>query len=361
MALPDFLVIGAPKAGTTALHVALAGHPELFMSPIKEPKFFLTDGPPPSGGGPGDAATYREHVWRRPDYEALFAGAPPGALRGESTPFYLHDRLAHRRIRTLIPGARLIVILRDPVERAHSNWAHLRSAGLEPIGDFVAACAAQDRRAAAGWAAFWHYIALGRYGEQLDHLYMVFPREPALIVSHGAVADAPTQSLERICAFLRAAAGPVTEVPEQHQPPHPRRAAQHPLLSPAPRAAGAAGPPAKPAANGAPMPTGSQYFKLDPFTIPVMSHTAVVRHLPFIVTLELKNDSMRAHVQSRLPILRHALNTALLQLVGVERADGTLPPIAAIKSRMLDVTREVTGPDTVRALLMESVYERRLR
>ncbi len=109
------------------------------------------------------------------------------------------------------------------------------------------------------------------------------------------------------------------------------------------------------------MPSGGQYYKLDPFTVPVMSRTAVVRHLTFIVTLELKDDSMRAVVQSRLPILRHALNTALLQLVGVERADGTLPPIAAIKTRMLDVTREVTGPDAVHALLMESVYERRLR
>src|SRR6266851_10248036 len=90
VALPDFLVIGAPKAGTTALHAALAAHPGLYMSAIKEPKFFLTDGPPPDrGGGPGDVQTYREHVWRRADYETLFAGAPPGALGGESTPFYL--------------------------------------------------------------------------------------------------------------------------------------------------------------------------------------------------------------------------------------------------------------------------------
>ena len=72
MALPDFLVIGAPKAGTTALHVALDGHPGLYLSVIKEPKFFLSDGPPPATGGPGGALTYREHVWRRPDYEALF-------------------------------------------------------------------------------------------------------------------------------------------------------------------------------------------------------------------------------------------------------------------------------------------------
>ncbi len=74
MPLPDFLIIGAPKAGTTALHAALATHPALYMSPVKEPKFFLTDGPPPTlGGGPGDIPSWRENVWRQEDYESLFA------------------------------------------------------------------------------------------------------------------------------------------------------------------------------------------------------------------------------------------------------------------------------------------------
>ncbi len=86
MALPDFFVIGAPKAGTTALHAALAQHPRLFMPPVKEPKFFLCDGPPPDHGGPGDAHSYREWIWRPGDYERLFDGAPPGALRGRARP-----------------------------------------------------------------------------------------------------------------------------------------------------------------------------------------------------------------------------------------------------------------------------------
>ena len=66
MALPDFLVIGAPKAGTTALHAALARHPQLYMSPVKEPKYFLCDGAPPRAHrGPGDAHSAQEWIWRR--------------------------------------------------------------------------------------------------------------------------------------------------------------------------------------------------------------------------------------------------------------------------------------------------------
>ncbi|MDT5042357.1 MAG: hypothetical protein QOE51_3342, partial [Actinoplanes sp.] len=53
MPLPDFLIAGVPKAGTTALHAALTPHPDLYLSKVKEPKFFLTDGPPPATGGPG--------------------------------------------------------------------------------------------------------------------------------------------------------------------------------------------------------------------------------------------------------------------------------------------------------------------
>src|SRR3954449_9707830 len=107
MALPDFLLLGAPKAGTTALHVALARHPELCMSHVKEPKHFLTDGPPPTGGGPGDAKTFAEYIWRREDYEALWAHGEPGQRCGESTTLYLLEPEAHRRIHKTVPDAKL--------------------------------------------------------------------------------------------------------------------------------------------------------------------------------------------------------------------------------------------------------------
>jgi hypothetical protein len=241
MVLPDFFVAGAPKAGTTAVHAALARHPSLYMSAVKEPKFFLTDGPPPARGGPGDAQTYGEHVWRRGEYEALFDPAPPGTLRGESTPFYLYRRDAQRRIRALVPGARLIVILRDPVERAHSNWTHLWSAGLDPAGDFVAACAEEECRTAAGWADFWHYTALGRYGEQLEHLYTVFPRKQVLVFRYRALVENPAGILDSICAFLGVAQGILTEVPRENVTAHPRRSLRHLAVSRALRASATVG------------------------------------------------------------------------------------------------------------------------
>jgi hypothetical protein len=227
MAVPDFFVAGAPKAGTTALHVALAQHPSLFMSAVKEPKFFLFDGPPPVQGGPGDAKTYREHVWRRSEYEALFDEAPPGTLRGESTPFYLYSLDAQLRIRAQVPQAKLIIVLRDPVERAHSNWTHMWSAGLDPIDDFLEACAAEDRRTASGWAQFWHYKKLGLYGGQLEHLYSVFPREQVFLLRyHTMVQDTPG-TLNKICAFLGVQTGLLSDMPRENVTAHPDRTRRH--------------------------------------------------------------------------------------------------------------------------------------
>jgi hypothetical protein len=217
MALPDFVLIGAPKAGTTALHVALARHPDLFLSRVKEPKFFLTDEVQPlARGGPGDARTIRAQVWRRSDYEALFANAALGAMKGESTTLYLRDRAAHRRIRAAIPHAKLIAILRDPVERAHSNWTHLRSAGLEPERDFLTACFLEGKRKADGWAPFWYYLEQGRYGEHLEHLFSVFPSEQVLVLRYRDYRDRPVETVDTVCRFLGVAPGVVADVPTEN-------------------------------------------------------------------------------------------------------------------------------------------------
>ena len=109
--------MGAPKAGTSALHAALAQHPQIYASPIKEPKYYMCwDAPPPAYRGPGDAHSNQEWIWRREEYQALFHRAPEQSVRLESTPFYLYMPGARRRIAEELPEAKLIIIVRDPID-----------------------------------------------------------------------------------------------------------------------------------------------------------------------------------------------------------------------------------------------------
>ena len=189
---PDFFLIGAPKAGTSALHAALAQHPGLFLSRVKEPKYYMCgDSPPPAYKGPGDAHSNREWVWQRERYLSLFDDAPEGVLRGESTPFYLYHRDARRRLAVDNPDAKLIALLRDPVDRAYSNWMHLWMDGLEPEADIVEAARREQDRVDAGWAPFWHYRGLGMYGRQVADLLDHFPREQLLLLRYRELVDRP--------------------------------------------------------------------------------------------------------------------------------------------------------------------------
>ncbi len=229
MGWPDFFLIGVPKGGTTALHSALEAHPQLYLSAVKEPKFFLCDGTPPARSnqrGPGDAHSAREWVWRERDYLQLFADAPPGAVTGESTPFYLYDFAAQRRIAATNPAARLVAIIRDPVDRAYSNWTHLWSDGLETESDFGRALELEDARVAAGYAQFWHYARLGRYGEQLQHLYTLFPREQVLVLRYRQLAEEPDRTLAMVCDFLGVGHHPAAKSKPDNV---------HPYVAPGPR------------------------------------------------------------------------------------------------------------------------------
>ncbi len=219
MALPDFLIIGSPKAGSTALHVALAQHPDLSLSTPKEPKYFMCDQAPPDPAhqqGPGDAHSAREWVWDPERYRALFDAAPAGALHGESTPFYLWDKASHRRIHAQAPQVKMIAVIRDPIDRAYSNWGHLWCDGLEPEADFLAACSAEPARIAAGYAPFWRYLETGLYGQQLDHLYGIFPKEQVFVLRYRQLIDNSAEILDEICTFLGVRTGVVSSVPRSN-------------------------------------------------------------------------------------------------------------------------------------------------
>ena len=143
-------------------------------------------------------------MWRRADYEALFAAAPAGALCGESTVFYLYDRDAQARIRELLPDARLDRRAAGPGRSGPTPTGRTcADAGLEPEADFATALDREPERIAAGWAHFWHYAAQGRYGEQLDHLYGLFPREQVLLMRYRDLRDAPAETADRVCRVPR--------------------------------------------------------------------------------------------------------------------------------------------------------------
>jgi hypothetical protein len=177
----------------------------------------MTDGRRPPRAqhrGPGDAHSAREWVWQRERYEALFADAPGGALTFESTPFYLWDLDSHARIARALPEVKLIAVIRDPVDRAFSNWSHLRADGLEPEADFLAACRAEPARAARGWAPFWRYLGLGRYGEQFEHLLRHVDRERVRVIRYRRLIEEPGRTLDELCRFLGVATGQVGRLPE---------------------------------------------------------------------------------------------------------------------------------------------------
>src|SRR5215218_6469844 len=131
-----------------------------------------------------------------------FDPAPEQSVRLESTPFYLYVPSARRRIADELPHAKLIVIVRDPIDRAYSNWMHLWVDGLEPIGDFVEGWRAEDSRIAAGWAPFWHYRQLGRYGQQLADLLGRVDRDRVLVLRYWHLVSQPTETLHRVARFL---------------------------------------------------------------------------------------------------------------------------------------------------------------
>src|SRR5689334_11885254 len=167
MTLPNFLLIGAAKAGTSSVFAYLGQHPDVFISPTKEPNFFALAGQDVHFAGPGDSIVNRVSITRLDEYEALFKSAGKGMAVGEASTLYLYNPGTAEAIRRLIPDARVLAILRDPAERAYSSYLHMRRDGREPVARFEDALAEEDARVHNHWEHLWHYSRLGFYYAQL--------------------------------------------------------------------------------------------------------------------------------------------------------------------------------------------------
>lgn len=206
--LPDFLIIGAQKSGTSSLYRYLAQHPQVRESVLKEVHYF-------DGGLEDGVDTYAlGESWYRAHFPLARAMAP-GLVTFEASPLYLLHPLAAGRIAALLPRAKLVAILRDPTDRALSHYFHNvrdndRRRFKEDL-DVRAAMEAEEARLAPVLAAgdykseafrAYSYKARGRYLEQLERYFAHFPRERVLVLTAEALFADPAAVMARLCGFL---------------------------------------------------------------------------------------------------------------------------------------------------------------
>ena len=172
--MPNFLIIGAAKAGTTALHEYLQQHPQIYMTPNKETNFFAFEGEEINFRGIGDKALKDFSITDLETYQNQFAAVTTEKAIGEACPSYLYYPQAATRIKQYLPNVRLIVILRNPIDRAYANFLHIVRDDRETCRDFSLALQEETTRIANNWEWFWHYIQIGFYGKQLKHYYQLF-------------------------------------------------------------------------------------------------------------------------------------------------------------------------------------------
>jgi hypothetical protein len=198
--LPGMVIVGAMRAGTTSLFSLLARHPQVAAAFRKEVHYF-------------DLHFHRGPIWYRHQFRRPRSAARGCAIGVESSPYYMLDPRVPERMTALMPDAKLVLLLRDPVERAFSHYRKNRRDGREPL-TFADALAAEDERLAgeeermlhepaylSGLHQYYSYAARGRYAEQLMRWRQHFPAAQMLVVDAGRLFASPAEVLAEVLAF----------------------------------------------------------------------------------------------------------------------------------------------------------------
>lgn len=202
MTLPNFLIIGAAKSGTTALHSYLAQHPQVFMPSTKETNFFAFEGQSLNFNGKL-ASGYRQGiVTTLTDYSAQFDAVTTETAIGEACPSYLYSTAAPERIQHYVPHAKLIAILRNPVDRAYSNFLHHIRDRLETCQQFPEALAIESDRINDNWWWGFHYTQVGLYSAQIERYLSCFDRSQIKIYLYEDLQEKPDAVMKELFAFL---------------------------------------------------------------------------------------------------------------------------------------------------------------
>jgi hypothetical protein len=187
----DFILAGAQKSGTTALHYFLSRHPDIAMGDQQEIHFFDDD----------------TLFVSEPDYEQLHKHYPllaPSTLAGDCTPSYIYHEPATERIWKYNPKVKLLILLRNPVDRAFAHWNMQRFRGREPLDFFDAVREEENRIAGAPpiEARRFAYLDRGFYGRQLARLFKFYPREQVRVIKFEEFKEKQRETLVSIFSFL---------------------------------------------------------------------------------------------------------------------------------------------------------------
>jgi hypothetical protein len=192
---PNLFLVGAAKAGTTTLYDELSQHPAIYMAPMKEPHFFSRIEPTSRW------EDFFPHVSDEDDYLALFKGATNEELVGEASTSYLWDSQAAERIKHAVPEAKILIMLRDPVDRAYSHyWNDLRE-GLERRSFLEALTEEEQRPGPGGWGVTSLYVDCGRYADQVARYLDRFGVGVCVSFLEDLVTDR-SSAMARIHSFL---------------------------------------------------------------------------------------------------------------------------------------------------------------
>lgn len=203
--LPNFFLIGSSRAGTTSLYHHLAGHPDVFVTPRLEPRFFVSDDLTGVFSGPADHLLKQRIVADWGDYLALFSGACGETAVGEVSPAYLDRRVASR-IHARLPKARIVAVLRNPVIRALSSFRLEKLDGVELAPSLRRAIELEGARRDAGWSYVWQYFDRGLYFKHLEAYFDLFgPEQISVWLYEDWQLDGGHHLLDGIFKFLRIA------------------------------------------------------------------------------------------------------------------------------------------------------------
>ncbi|NNV08014.1 sulfotransferase [Geobacillus sp. C56-T2] len=201
MTMPNFLIIGAAKSGTTSLYHYLKQHPQIYLSPIKETNFFALEGSNVDFKGPGDEVLKEFSITNIDDYRSLFKNVTDEKAIGEVSPLYLYSEKAPLNIKKYIPNVKIIAILRNPVDRAYSSFLHCVRDNRETVNNFEDALRLEEERIKNNWEHLWHYKNLGFYYKQLKRYYDVFSPNQIKVYLYEDLKN-PENLLRNIFEFL---------------------------------------------------------------------------------------------------------------------------------------------------------------